>query len=187
VAHILVLELCWEKNFVKDFIGQRWLRVQRSLCRSVTTAKDVQEIKKSSSLTQLIQPTWSLRRWGMDIIGPMLAAQGNIKYALVAVEYFSMWIEAKASTTITSTTIQKFFCQNIICHFKVSKSITVDNGTQFDSEAFRAFCGQVGTNIDFASVRHPDSNGLVERACNTRALRDKARCISFMRQRRQHI
>ena len=44
------------------------------------------------------------------------------------------------------------------------KAITVDNGTQFDSEEFRNFCDQIGTKIHFASVRHPESNGLVERA-----------------------
>jgi transposase InsO family protein len=82
---------------------------------------------------------------------------------MVVVEYFSKWIEAKALATITSSTIQKFFWQSIICRFGVPKSITVDNGTQFDSEAFREFCGQVGTNIHFTYVRHLESNGLVER------------------------
>jgi hypothetical protein len=46
----------------------------------------------------------------------------------------------------------------------VPKAITVDNGTQFDAEAFKEFCEQIGTKIYFASVRHPESNGLVERA-----------------------
>jgi transposase InsO family protein len=46
----------------------------------------------------------------------------------------------------------------------VPKAITVDNGTQFDAETFIAFCDQIGTKIHFASVRHPESNGLVERA-----------------------
>jgi hypothetical protein len=82
----------------------------------------------------------------------------------VAVEYFFKWIEAKPLATITSVTIQKFFWQNIVCCFGVSKAITVDNGTQFDSEAFREFCEQIGTKIHFASVHHPESNGLVERA-----------------------
>jgi hypothetical protein len=100
----------------------------------------------------------------MDIIGTMPAAQGNLKYAVVTVEYFSKWIEAKALATITSATIQKFFWQNIICRFVVPKSITVDNDTQLYSEAFKAFCGQVGTSIHFASIRHLESNGLVERA-----------------------
>jgi transposase InsO family protein len=51
-----------------------------------------------------------------------------------------------------------------VCRFGVPKAITVDNGTQFDAEAFKGFCGQIGTKIHFASVRHPESNGLVERA-----------------------
>jgi transposase InsO family protein len=40
----------------------------------------------------------------------------------------------------------------------------VDNGTQFDAKTFKDFCDQIGTKIHFASVRHPESNGLVERA-----------------------
>jgi hypothetical protein len=40
----------------------------------------------------------------------------------------------------------------------------VDNGTQFDAEAFNDFCDPIGTKIHFASVRHPESNGLLERA-----------------------
>jgi hypothetical protein len=50
-----------------------------------------------------------------------------------------------------------------VCRFGVPKAITVDNGTQFDAEAFREFCEQIGTKIHFASFRHPESNGLVER------------------------
>jgi hypothetical protein len=46
----------------------------------------------------------------------------------------------------------------------VSKAIIVDNGTRFDAETFKVFCDQIGTKIHFASVRHPKSNGLVERA-----------------------
>jgi hypothetical protein len=45
----------------------------------------------------------------------------------------------------------------------VLKAITVDNGTQFDAETFKTFCSQIGTKIHFASVRHLESNGLVER------------------------
>jgi hypothetical protein len=80
------------------------------------------------------------------------------------VEYFSKWIEAKSLATITSATVQKFFWQNIVCHFGVPKAITVDNGTQFDAETFKVFCDQIGTEIHFASIRHPESNGLVKRA-----------------------
>jgi hypothetical protein len=46
----------------------------------------------------------------------------------------------------------------------VPKAITVDKGTQFDAESFKDFCNQIGTKIHFASVRHPESNRLVESA-----------------------
>jgi ribonuclease HI len=126
--------------------------------------KCVRDQKQPSSLTQLIQPTWSLQRWGLDLLGPLPLAQGNLRYVVVAVEYFSKWIEAKPLATITSVTVQKFFWQNIVCRFGVPKAITVDNGTQFDVETFKDFYDQIGTKIHFALVRHPKSNGLVERA-----------------------
>jgi transposase InsO family protein len=66
--------------------------------------------------------------------------------------------------TITLATVQKFFWQNIVCRFGVPKAITIDNGTQFNAETFKTFCSQIGTKIHFASVRHPESNGFVERA-----------------------
>jgi hypothetical protein len=93
--------------------------------------------KQPSSLTQLIQPTWLLQRWGLDLLGPLPPAQGNLKYVVVAVEYFSKWIEAKPFAIITSATVQKFFWQNIVCRFSVPKAITVDNGTQFDAETLK--------------------------------------------------
>jgi hypothetical protein len=46
----------------------------------------------------------------------------------------------------------------------VPKAITVDNRTQFDAKTFKTFCDQIDTKIHFASVRQPESNGLVERA-----------------------
>jgi hypothetical protein len=105
-----------------------------------------------------------LQRCGLDLLGPLPPAQGNLKYVVVAVEYFSKWIEAKPLATITSVTVQKFFWQNIVCRFGVPNAITVDNGTQFDVEAFKELYDQIGTKIHFALVRHPESNGLVERA-----------------------
>jgi IS30 family transposase len=101
---------------------------------------------------------------GLKLARPTPTSTRESKIFVVAVEYFSKWIEAKPLAMITSATIQKFFWQNIICHFGVPKDITVDNGTQFDAATFKTFCDQIGTKIHFASMRHPESNGLVERA-----------------------
>jgi ribonuclease HI len=145
-----------------------WPKAASDAAELVQKCKNCQKCardqKQPSSLTQLIQPTWPLQRWGLDLLGPLPPAQGNLKYVVVAVEYFSKWIEAKPLATITSATVQKFFWQNIVFRFDVSKAITVDNGTQFGVETFKELCDHIGTKIQFASVRHPESNGLVERA-----------------------
>jgi ribonuclease HI len=117
-----------------------------------------------SQFTKLIAHTWPLQRWGLDIVGPLSMTQGNLKFTFVAVEYFTKWIEARAVSTITSKTAQKFFWQNIVCRFGVPSELTVDNGKQFDSQDFRDFCFSIGTKLAFASVYHPQSNGVVERA-----------------------
>jgi hypothetical protein len=46
---------------------------------------------------------------GLDLLGPLPPAQGNWKYVVVAVEYFSKWIQAKPLSTITSSTVYNFF------------------------------------------------------------------------------
>ena len=112
----------------------------------------------------LIPLVWPLALWGIDIIGPLPTAPGNYKYATVAVEYFSKWIEAKVLRDITAAAMRKFFWQNIVCRFGVPKEVTVDNGKQFDCTTFREFCSQLGTKLCFTSVYHPQSNGAVERA-----------------------
>ena len=80
---------------------------------------------------------------------------GGNKFAVVAIEYFTRWIEAKPLATITSKTIKNFFWQNIVCRFGVPSLLTVDNGKQFDSYSFKEFCHHMGTKIAFASVYHP--------------------------------
>jgi hypothetical protein len=131
--------------------GFYWPKAASDAAEQVQKCENCQKCardqKQPSSLTQLIQPTWSLQRWGLDLLGPLPPVQGNLRYVVVAMEYFSKCIEAKPLATITSVTVQKKFWQNIVCRFGVPKAITVDNGTQFDAETFKDFCDQIGTKI----------------------------------------
>jgi hypothetical protein len=68
-----------------------------------------------SQPSQLITPSWPLQRRGIDIVGPPPTAQGNYKYAVVTIAYFTKWIEAKPLVNIASVSLKKFFWQNIIC------------------------------------------------------------------------
>jgi hypothetical protein len=106
----------------------------------------------------------TIAKMGLKFVGTTPTSTRQLEVCCSGSRYFSKWIEAKPLPTITSVTVQKFFWQIIVCRFSVPKAITVDNGIQFDVEAFKDFCDQIGMKIHFASVRHPESNGLVERA-----------------------
>jgi hypothetical protein len=111
----------------------------------------------------LLPPVWTFTRWGVDIVGQLSTASGNYKYAIVAVEYFSKWIEARVVQRITSQVIQKFW-QNVVCSFGGPYKVIVDNVKHFDNTDFRRFCFNLGTKLCFTSVYHQESNGAVERA-----------------------
>ncbi|GJU36182.1 reverse transcriptase domain-containing protein [Tanacetum coccineum] len=48
-----------------------------------------------------ITSPWPFHKWGIDIAGPFPAAAGGLKFLIVAIDYFTKWIEAKAVATIT--------------------------------------------------------------------------------------
>jgi hypothetical protein len=83
--------------------------------------------------------------------GSELQVQGNCKFAVVAVDYFTKCVEAKALANITAPMVQKFFWQNIICR---PRELTVDNRKQFDSYSFKEYCKTLGTHVKFSSIYH---------------------------------
>jgi hypothetical protein len=60
-----------------------------------------------------------LQQWSIDIVAKLTPTQGNYTFAVVAVEYFTKWVEAKPVTNVSSVTIQKKIWQNIICRYGV--------------------------------------------------------------------
>jgi len=64
----------------------------------------------------------------MDILGPFSPGKGQVKFLIVAVDYFTKWIEAKPLTTITTQQVQQFVWKDIICRYGVPHTIITDNG-----------------------------------------------------------
>ncbi|GKB34139.1 reverse transcriptase domain-containing protein [Tanacetum coccineum] len=82
-------------------------------------------------------------------------------------DYFTKWIEAKAVATITGNQVKKFMWDNIVCRFGLPGEIVLDNGKQFNDNPFKDWCEKLNITQRFASVKHPQSNRLVERAQRT--------------------
>nr|GFB94080.1 hypothetical protein [Tanacetum cinerariifolium] len=82
-----------------------------------TMHKDAQDMIRKCSDCQ----------WGIDIAGPFPEGPGKVKFLIVAMDYFTKWIEAKAVATITGGQVKKFVWDNIVCHFGIPGEIISDN------------------------------------------------------------
>lgn len=112
----------------------------------------------------LITSPWSFHEWGIDIAGPFPVAAGGLKFLIVAIDYFTKWIEAKVVASITGNQVKRFIWDNIVCRFSLPGEIISDNGKQFCDNPFKDWCAQLNITQHFASVKHPQTNGLVDRA-----------------------
>nr|GEU72276.1 reverse transcriptase domain-containing protein [Tanacetum cinerariifolium] len=120
-------------------------------------------------LTPITAP-WPFYKWGIDIAGPFSEGPGKVKFLIVVMDYFTKWVEAKGVATITGGQVKKFAWDNIVCRFGIPGEIISDNGKQFVDNPFKDWCDKLNITQRFASVKHPQSNGLVERA--NRSLRE---------------
>ena len=75
----------------------------------------------------------------------------------------------EAVRTIPAGSAVKFIKGLVSC-FGVPNRIITDNGSHFTSNLFKTYCANLGTQIGYASVAHPKSNGQAERA-NAEVLR----------------
>ncbi|CAJ2665934.1 unnamed protein product [Trifolium pratense] len=116
-----------------------------------------QELKSLSS-------PWPFAWWGMDLLGPFTKGLYQNRYLIVAVDYFTKWVEAEPLSDITSLRILRFFKRNVLARFGIPQVVVTDNGTQFTDKDFQAFLVALGTKQHFTSVEHPQTNGQAEAA-----------------------
>ena len=68
--------------------------------------------------------------------GPSTQGKKQVKFFLVAIDYFTKWVKVEALSTITEARIQNFAWKNIVCKFDIPRMIISDNGRQFNSLSF---------------------------------------------------
>nr|XP_009623686.1 uncharacterized protein LOC104114853 [Nicotiana tomentosiformis] len=81
---------------------------------------------------------WPSATWGMDIIGPIEPAASNgHHFILVAIDYFTKWVEASTYKVVTKKVVVDFVCNNIVCRFEIPKSIITDNAANLNRDLMR--------------------------------------------------
>ena len=99
----------------------------------------------------------------MDLIGPLPTGPGQVNYVIVAVDYFTKWIEAKPAKNPTANDTWKFFHDQVLCRFRLPYAVVLDRGPQFSSQ-FSKWCDNLHIKHWKASTAHPEGNGQAEAA-----------------------
>ncbi|XP_057718883.1 uncharacterized protein LOC130933315 [Arachis stenosperma] len=120
--------------------------------------------KAPASELSLITSSRPFSQWGVDLLEPFPVGQGQVKYLIIAIDYYTKWIEAEPLASISSSNCRKFMWRQVITRFGIPEVVISDNGTQFTGKKFTEFLTGLGIRQRFSSVEHPQTNGQVESA-----------------------
>ncbi|CAM8940723.1 unnamed protein product [Rhodiola kirilowii] len=99
--------------------------------------------------------------WGIDFVGPFPISNG-FAYILVAVDYVSKWVEAKATRCDDAKTVVDFLRTNIFCRYGVPKAIISDQGSHFCNRVMAATLKHYHVHHRTSTAYHPQTNGQAE-------------------------
>nr|GFC43623.1 reverse transcriptase domain-containing protein [Tanacetum cinerariifolium] len=98
--------------------------------------------------------------WGIDFMGPFPSSRWN-RYILVAVDYLSKWVVAKALPTNDARVVVKFL-KSLFSRFGTPRAIISDRGTHFCNDKFAKLMSKYGVTHRLAVAYHPQTSGQME-------------------------
>ena len=101
----------------------------------------------------------------MDVIEPtILKAFNGHEYILVAIDYYTKWVEAPSYKSITQAMVTWFLKQNIICCYGIPAELIMDNGKTLNGKMIEQLCQQFKIEHRNSVPYRPQMNGAVEAA-----------------------
>jgi hypothetical protein len=103
--------------------------------------------------------------WGIDMIGKIepTASNGH-RFILVAIDYFTKWVEAASNTNVTKQGVARFLKRDIICRYGVPERIITGNGSNLNNKMMAELCREFKIEHHNSSPYRPKMNGAVEAA-----------------------
>ncbi|CAN6725368.1 unnamed protein product [Malus baccata var. baccata] len=99
--------------------------------------------------------------WGIDFMGHFPSSYG-FTYILLAVDYVSKWVEARATRTNDSKVVADFIRTNIFARFGMPRVIISDGGSHFCNRTIDALLRKYSVTHKVSTPYHPQTNGQAE-------------------------
>jgi transposase InsO family protein len=102
------------------------------------------------------------QKWGLNFIGEIHpASNGQHRWILTTIDYFTKWIEAIPIRSASHGVII-ISLEDIIARFGFPSRIVTDNETSFKAKPLIQFCEQFGIKLIHSTPYYPQGNGLAE-------------------------
>ncbi|KAM2270608.1 hypothetical protein ACFXTI_038042 [Malus domestica] len=88
--------------------------------------------------------------WGIDFMGPFPSSHGFV-YILLAVDYVSKWVEARATRTNDSKVVADFVKTSIFARFGMPRVLISDGGSHFCNRTIEALLKKYGVTHKVAT------------------------------------
>ncbi|GKA46107.1 reverse transcriptase domain-containing protein [Tanacetum coccineum] len=150
-----------KKVFDSGFYWPTIYRDAHDMVKSCDSCQRQVKISQKDEMPQIaIQVCEIFDVWGIDFMGPFQSSRGN-KYILVAVDYLSKWVEAKALPTNDARVVVKFL-KSLFARFGTPRAIISDRGTHFYNDQFAKVMLKYGVTHRISTTYHPQTSGQVE-------------------------
>nr|GEX94135.1 reverse transcriptase domain-containing protein [Tanacetum cinerariifolium] len=150
-----------KKVFDVNFFWPTIYRDAHNLVKSCDSCQRQGKIPQRDEMPQnVIQVCEIFYVWGLDLMGPFPSSRGN-KYILVAVDYLSKWVEAKALPTNDARVVVKFL-KSLFARFGTPRAIISDRGTHFCNDKFAKVMYKYGVTHRLATAYHPQTSRQME-------------------------
>jgi ribonuclease HI len=113
----------------------------------------------------VLSAPWPFSMWGIDMIGMIesKAANGH-RFILVAIDYFTKWVEAASYANVTKQVVTRFIKKEIICRYGTPSKIITDNGSNLNNKMMKELCENFKIEHHNSSPYRPKMNKAVEAA-----------------------
>ena len=141
-----------------------WLTIENNYCIHVRKCHKCQAftdnvIAPPMPLNVLAAP-WPFSMWGVDVIGAIepKASNGH-RFILVAIDYFTRWVEVASYVSVTRSVVVWFIKKEIICRYELPRKIIIDNAINLNTKMMKEMCEDFKIQHHNSTPYRPKMNG----------------------------
>jgi hypothetical protein len=149
--------------------GYYWMTMESDCCKHVRRCHKCQiyadKIHVPPTLLNVLSSPWPFSMWSIDMIGMIepKASNGH-RLILVAIDYFTKWVEATSYANVTKQVVVRFIKNQLICRYDIPSKIITDNGSNLNNKMMKELCKDFKIEHHNSSPYRPKMNGAVEAA-----------------------